>query len=386
MFGGHLIPSLPKRADDNAWLDLLRALAIVLVLLRHGFVAVASPDANPGFFGFLALNGWMGVDLFFVLSGYLISRHLMRNGFGRPGFSYRHYLSMRALRIVPAYVVVLALILLSAFPLYRISENHLVFRTAYHLLFMQDYLPANINVAFWSLGVEEKFYLAAPVLLWLILGRKTPVQIGLVLAALFALPSAIRGAVYFMQEAPLDYVAFFQKLRSPFHASLEPLVVGIAVAVAEQAGAIRLSSRTGKRIFIFASVALVAWLGSHDFMASITGFDAIPQPVLIAGLCGLLLLGAVRMKGVVLPLDPAIRIVAVLSYSLYLVHFPLVPLALALTVRSGHPAAFWPIYLGLCFVSAGLLCAGVERPFLKLKSQLSKNRQHSVPAAVPSIS
>jgi peptidoglycan/LPS O-acetylase OafA/YrhL len=334
--------SFDKRRDDNAWLDLLRAVAITLVLLRHGYVSIAQPDAGQGFLEFLALNGWVGVDLFFVLSGYLISGHLIRNGFGTPGFAYRHYISMRALRIVPAYVVVLALILASAFPLYQIGQVDLAWRTAYHLAFLQDYLPADINVAFWSLGVEEKFYLAAPILLWLTLSRKTLAPGLLILAILFALPSAIRAATYLAQAMPIDYVTFFQKLRSPFHASLEPIVIGVAIAVAEKAGAIRLSARQGTCIFVVAGIALVAWLGSHDFMATITLFDAMPQPTLNAILCGFMVLGAVRMTPVAIPFEPVFRVVARLSYALYLVHFPLVPLALAISRSSDSPTAvFW---------------------------------------------
>ena len=69
-----------KRPGDNAWLDLVRAIAIALVLLRHGSAAIAPPSAVPAFFKHSLLNGWVGVDLFFVLSGYLISQHLLRDG------------------------------------------------------------------------------------------------------------------------------------------------------------------------------------------------------------------------------------------------------------------------------------------------------------------
>jgi peptidoglycan/LPS O-acetylase OafA/YrhL len=204
---------------------------------------------------------------------------------------------------------------------------------------------------------------------------------------MFFLPSAIRGAVYLSQDTAMNYAEFFQKLRSPFHASLEPLVIGIAVAVAERAGAIRLSTRAATRVFLVGSIALIAWMGSHDFMRAITGFDAVPQPALVACLCGCLLVGAVWMRQIDLPFEPAIRLVARLSYSLYLVHYPLVPLALALTAKGGAAgAAFWPVYLGLSFLSASVLYAAVERPFLILKSHLSRSRERTVPDALPSAS
>ena len=60
--------------QDNVWLDFLRTLAIVLVVLRHGQrVLVMGPDAT--FLEIISMNGWAGVDLFFLLSGYLVSTH-----------------------------------------------------------------------------------------------------------------------------------------------------------------------------------------------------------------------------------------------------------------------------------------------------------------------
>jgi peptidoglycan/LPS O-acetylase OafA/YrhL len=72
-----------KRVGGNEWLDLVRSLAITLVLLRHGYRAVAeNAEAAISLWSALLLNGWVGVDLFFVLSGYLITGHLLRSGIG----------------------------------------------------------------------------------------------------------------------------------------------------------------------------------------------------------------------------------------------------------------------------------------------------------------
>ncbi len=65
------------------------------------------------------LNGWIGVDLFFVLSGFLITHHILRRGGGRPLAKFGYYSSARALRIVPSYVAVLALVIAGTIPLYR---------------------------------------------------------------------------------------------------------------------------------------------------------------------------------------------------------------------------------------------------------------------------
>ncbi len=68
-----------RRSSDFPWLDLARALAILLVLLRHGQRAIDPQLQNtPSLLGTFFLNGWIGVDLFFVLSGYLITSPLIK--------------------------------------------------------------------------------------------------------------------------------------------------------------------------------------------------------------------------------------------------------------------------------------------------------------------
>jgi peptidoglycan/LPS O-acetylase OafA/YrhL len=365
-----------KRPGDHAWLDLMRAIAIAVVLLRHGQRAIAQPsDGAPDFLQAFLLNGWIGVDLFFVLSGYLISRHLLRHGVGTRHFDFTHYLTLRALRIVPAYFAVMALIAVSAFPFYAIDTRHLGFRMAYHAVFLQDYLPSNINVVFWSLGVEEKFYLIAPVLIWFAMTRASLGRRMLVVLAVFALSPIFRAATYFVHASPMSYETFFPILRSPFYACLEPLMIGVAIAVAQHAGAVGMSPRKGSRVVALALIALTVFLASHELMREIGPFEAIAQPSVIAVLCGLLTLGAVMMGNAPAPCEPVVRMIARLSYSLYLVHYPLLPLCVAVARPGEFPlVSFWISYLAVSVAIACLLHFSVEKPFLVLKDKLARDR------------
>jgi peptidoglycan/LPS O-acetylase OafA/YrhL len=372
--GGYF--SFARKPGDSPWLDLVRAIAIALVLARHGYRAIAvHSEAPPDFWQALMLNGWVGVDLFFVLSGYLISRHLLRNGIGTGRFDFGRYVAMRALRIVPAYLAVMALILASAFPFYPIDRSELGFRVAYHVLFLQDYLPSNINIVFWSLGVEEKFYLLAPVLVWFALTRRSLAGSLIAIFALFALSPLSRAIAYAVQPVT-SYEMFFQTLRSPFHMTLEPLMIGVAIAVAQRAGAFASFPSGNARVFAMASLTLAAFLATGDFMWSIGVFDAVVQPSIIALLCGLLTLSAVKMGDARLPFEPAVRVTARLSYCLYLVHFPLLPLAVGLSQLSAYrDAAFWIAFLSMSFIFAALLHFSVEKPFLILKDRLASSRR-----------
>ena len=366
--------SFEKRASDNAWLDLVRAIAIILVLGRYGYRAIAAPFDPVGPWQAFLLNGWVGVDLFFVLSGYLISQHLLRHGIGSGRFEFGRYLAVRALRIVPAYFAVIGLIVASAFPFYVIDGNLLGIRIGYHFLFLQDYLPSNINVVFWSLGVEEKFYLLAPGLVWFALSRGSVAGSLSVVFGLLALSPVCRTVTYMLQPGPLSYEMFFQLPRSPFHMTLEPLMIGVAIAIARHAGAFAPSPRRGARLIVIAAIGLTAFLASGNFMGVLDSFDVIAQPPIIACLCGLLTLGAVMMGKTRLPFEPPVRVVARLSYSLYLVHYPLVPLALVIAQSGEYRSLlFWTAYLGLSAVYACLLHFSVEKPFLLLKNKLASN-------------
>jgi peptidoglycan/LPS O-acetylase OafA/YrhL len=369
-------PQTPVAAGrNNAWLDLVRALAIVMVLLRHGERALHSEVGGPqNALQTIFMNGWIGVDLFFGLSGYLIARHLLHAGIGSPDFRLGRYFALRALRILPAYFTVLLLVVIGAIPLFEVATDKLGVRVAYHLLFLQDYLPSDINVVFWSLGVEEKFYLVAPVLILLLLKCRTMAGLAAVLLALFTLPTVLRLAIFLSGPANYDYPSFWSTFRSPFHMSLEGLVIGLSIALAQHAGLVRRCRRTGLALLAGSCAGLAIWMSADDFMATINTVDVALQPPLIAMFIGGILFGGVQLAGTPLPFAPISQAIAKLSYSLYLIHFSLIPLAIAIALPFGS-GAFWITYLCISVAAASVLYFVVERPFLAWKDQLARRKR-----------
>ena len=181
------------------------------------------------------LNGWAGVDLFFVLSGFLITHHILKRWtlplrWGQ----VRTYLAKRLLRIVPAYYGILLIVVLGLIPWYQLPPENLGWKLAYHLAFLQDYLPANIIVAFWSLGVEEKFYLTIPVVVLLLSHLRTVRERVFVLTALAFVPLLLRYMAWSAHPEIDTYGEYFRMLRSPFHLSLDSLLVGCTCAFLHQ--------------------------------------------------------------------------------------------------------------------------------------------------------
>ena len=348
---------------DNVWLDAVRTLAIVLVVLRHGQrVFAMGPELT--FWEAFKINGWAGVDLFFILSGYLVTAGLLRTHARKGRIDLRGYAVRRIRRIVPAFVFVMLLVLVGYFPGHEVTSETLWQSVLLHLLFLHNLFDNGINVVFWSLGVEAKFYALIPLFVWAAVRvRRTSL---LVLAGLVALAAGplLRGAIH-AEVQPQDYLSYLQDLRWPFYACIEPFVLGFMVALLEQRGWLRLRPDQAARLFVLTLVAVCVYLGRAEFLAEITLWDATMQPLILAVLFGVLVAAAVVMKPIPTRWAAPFRFGARVSYALYLVHFPLIPLSVSLAQGYGLGAwGFWAIYVGLSLVHAVAILVFVEKPLM----------------------
>jgi len=365
-------------------LDGLRGLAILLVVLRHGVLPYWDKgDPILPIFGWDAAtfmaNGWIGVDLFFVLSGFLISFHIMRLGEKIKGpWPWKSYLAKRVLRIVPAYYATLFLVVLGAFPFFQFSQEYIGLRVGYHMLFLQDYLPANFIVAFWSLGVEEKFYILAP---FIVLGVAKVSQLRWRITSMLTILLIGVGLRVWttVQNPEIDvYQQFFYVFRSPFHMTLDPILLGVLLAFLYKARdkVAWLQSRAmAHGVFWAGTATFLALTTTAGMMDVITWWDKTLQPLVIAlaffGMTyGLLFGGGAKA----IFRTAVLFFFARVSYSLYLVHLALSPLAMALAgwFTAGPPSViiFFPIFLAVSVAGSLLLHYGVEKPFLILKARI----------------
>lgn len=152
----------------NIQLDVLRCVAILLVLGRH--LQLPRPDGPTGMFveAWYRL-GWLGVDLFFVLSGFLIGGLLLAEARSHGSINITRFLVRRGLKIYPAYLVFIAyLIAMPVFKAWRGGEDvalelgNLWDLYWPNLLFLQNYIGENPAGHTWTLAVEEHFYLLLP--------------------------------------------------------------------------------------------------------------------------------------------------------------------------------------------------------------------------------
>src|SRR5476651_2470340 len=152
-------------------LDTLRAAAIVMVLAFH-YIAVSGKST----FGFIGDIGWTGVDLFFVLSGYLIGNQIFSQIVQGRNFSLMTFYAKRLLRTLPNYYLVLAMYFI--FPLAlgeRVTAPLWQFLTFTQNLGLR---PGQTFSHSWSLCIEEQFYLILPAIVMVIARLKGARQVG----------------------------------------------------------------------------------------------------------------------------------------------------------------------------------------------------------------
>lgn len=371
-------------------LDGLRAIAILLVLARHG----AAPFHDGWEFTGASLgqqlavaltNGWVGVDLFFVLSGFLVTSHLLARQ-REPGHGSRllGYWLKRALRTFPAYYAVLAWLALIGVPHYEFSSPDCETQLLWHVIFMQDYTGSCLVPAFWSLGVEEKFYLACPLAL-LLLNRIADSRLRVRLIILIALlPMALRAATMALNPpVPGDYTDFFMMMRSPTHLVFDGLWLGVICALITRHHRHHgvLSPRARLHLLWSGVLACTLLIGVRPILDLADWWPMVPLLLLIPLAFSFIVLAVATGPT---PLDGwlgarPLRFFSAISYSLYLTHMLCIPAALALAesiLSDATPSAttrvlaFAVTYLALAVGSSVILHLGCEKPFLILKSKI----------------
>ncbi len=357
-------------------LDTLRALAIVLVMIFH-----LGSDL-PEMFAPLAKIGWMGVDMFFVLSGFLIGSQLFKPYLAGRQLSVAEFYRRRAFRILPAYLVVL--LLYFTVPAWRESPG--ISPLWLFLTFTQNFfIDYSIHQAFsfaWSLCVEEHFYLVLPLLVLLFMKRPSVRRTVTLLLAVVLAGIAWRTYVLCRVLRPLgsgnSAMAYLEQIYYPTYTRLDGLLVGVTLALLRNfrpAWWAKMTAHGYSTLLAGLSLfGISVWLFKDRF-DSVSGVaawgTAVGFPVLAGGF-GLLLLSSVSRNGVLGRFRfPGVKLVATLAFSLYLTHKEVVHLdRLWLPEWTDEPrVSTTAFYAATCLFAAAILYLCVEGPFLRLRDR-----------------
>ncbi|MEO7063744.1 MAG: acyltransferase [Dokdonella sp.] len=370
----------PARASGRTYwpaLDGLRGLAIIVVVL-HNTTGIEVRDTLPEkLWTFVVDAGWVGVQLFFVLSGFLITGILLRSrGKAR---ALRSFYARRALRIFPLYYLFLAgrFVLI---PLFVPSTAVPFGEELPFWLYLSNWgdLLATTPLAamghFWSLAVEEQFYLVWPALAMVLQVRTFAwVCVGIAIAAL---ASRVGMRVAGVPDKWM-YAATF--------ARADALSLGALAAIAlrnektrELYRRVRMPSLVVAGLGLVAVMAYAHGLSRFEWLVQSVGYSllAVLFAVLVTESATEVPRGWRRWLA-----HPALRLVGKYSYAIYIIHVPVKyvlvnevfdqPMFLDTAHSIVADMAFIGLVAAISFALAALSFVAIERPILRLKNRVS---------------
>jgi peptidoglycan/LPS O-acetylase OafA/YrhL len=359
-----------RNRERQPGLDLLRALAIIVVVVYHAALFGFKLPGRVDRFG------WIGVDLFFVLSGYLIGGQLLAPLAHNQRIKLGRFFTRRALRIMPAYFAVLAIYFL--LPAWR--EYPEMSQPLWKFLLSVQNIALHGGTAFshaWSLAVEDQFYLALPFLLLFLYRRP---RAAIIVPCLIVVGGIALRAFLAEQNASVDGGVSFRGFQAwiyyPTWTRLDPLVFGVVLAAIE-----RFRPNWWQRLIncalwlwlpAFALIAYALYLGETE---NLTVVACVWQFPLIAVGMAALLVCAVSPR---LPLCrvsiPGAAFIASIAYSAYLIQKLVINGVEQFCTTHNIDLTSVPALLGveLCvYIAATILFLSIERPFLLLRRRLA---------------
>ena len=355
-------------------LDGLRAISILLVLTVH--LRLIAPHSKA----FLPLGGFLGVDVFFVISGFLITSLLLAEHRQSGSISLRNFYYRRILRLFPALTAVLLFACLVALVVGSFSALGLTnIRLASTVFYFANWIRAYEGTDtwflfhFWSLSVEEQFYLLWPALLLFLLRQQVSRKNIFLIVLAMIVTSAVLKPVLFLTGSSINRIYYGSDTRA------DSVLIGCASALLLSFGFIRPNERAPLIAGSLARASAIVLVAFVCFAGD--GFT----PLYVGGLTLVSLCCAAIIVYLILAPGGAVsgwlssspmQWMGKRSYGLYLWHWPMFEIARllpneALTVFAG---------IALTFLAALLSYRYIEVPFLRLKSSHEKaqNAQTSV--------
>src|SRR5436309_12032525 len=357
-------------------LDLLRALAIIVVVIYHAALFGFKLPGRVDRFG------WIGVDLFFVLSGYLIGGQLLAPFARDQRINLGRFFARRALRIMPAYFAVLAIYFL--LPSWR--EYPEMSQPLWKFLLSIQNVALHGGTAFshaWSLAVEDQFYLCLPFILLFV--NRWPRAAIIIPCLIVSGGIALRTFLAWKNPA-IDGGVSFRAIQAwiyyPSWTRLDPLVFGVALAAIE-----KFRPQWWQRLMNcapwlwlpgLAAVAFGLYLGEGDYLSVAA---AIWQfPFIALGMAALLICALSPRLPFRRVAIPGAAFIASIAYSAYLIQKLVMHVvgqfcfehSIALTSVSAL------VLVEICvYAAATLLFLVIERPFLQLRHRFAPRRANS---------
>lgn len=338
-------------------LDALRTIAVVLVLGRH----MPEPPATLAWRGALVewmRFGWIGVDLFFVLSGFLVSGLLFTERKRHGRLRIGRFLVRRGFKIYPPFYLLIAISVAVAQPTAK--------KLLAELFFFQNYTPGIWNHT-WSLAVEEHFYLLLALVLLLWSRSKTAHPATLAVAIGLGLVATLALRLFSLARNPNAFPMY------QTHYRLDALGFGVLLSLAYHFAHDRLATFVHRWRWglLAAAVCLLTpalWLGYRDRW--MLGFGLTTNYLGFGLVLLLTLLSGWSLPRFLDAIATGLARVGQSSYSIYLWHVPILAWLMPRTAELPH-AARLVIYFPFCILIGVVFGRLIEQPFLRLRDRIS---------------
>jgi len=360
-------------------LDLLRAIAITLVMLVHFKQQTFSLPGNSYFSKFFDW-GLHGVDLFFVLSGFPIGGQLIERIRTRT-FSFKEFYVKRFFRIAPAYYLALLVFVL----FYSIGSNTFILRDErilnafiIHIFYLQNYTQAVIlRGLYWTLAVEEQFYILIPALLFILHGRKK-VRLAGFLILFILVGFALKFILY---DPSKDWSVYFYQ---PLHMRFDSLLLGVLSALAFITYRDKLRENVLIYKVVLYSVAAVCLALTFFYGSFGHGYFNTTWQFILSGIgFSALILAAAAFSKQNMHFHWLFKPIATFSYAMYLYH------TMIKTIFINYLVKFFSVnntlitnylitfaaYFAVVFVLCGIHYFLIENPCLKYRKKLISRMQ-----------
>ncbi len=354
----------------NKRLDILRCVAVVAVIIHHSYLS-----------RFLLNIGWVGVDLFFILSGFLISGLLFSEYKKFQSIDLRRFLIRRGLKIYPSFYLFLFLAGVAQYHFLHVHQS--LAHYLHEVFFLMNYQEGVWGYT-WSLAVEEHFYIFLPVFLLLLVkfspNRQNPFRILPVVTLAIGILCVIFRAVSICVGAPNFQAAYFAT-----HNRMDALFFGVLLGYFYHFRSSALEAFMRRKLnqvaIALASVALVSFAYllaplEQRKLLSIFGYTFV-----YLGFGGVLLLSlythGILPKGItwfVQKVGGALAAVGVYSYSIYLWHGAVAAGLPGLLRRLIHfpngAVGIFAVYFVGSFAVGITMSRMIEYPILRFRDRL----------------
>lgn len=349
-------------------LDGLRAVSILLVVFSHADLGNIVP-------------GGLGVTVFFVISGFLITRQMIAEIVSTGSLSFSAFYLRRVFRLAPALLLYLAiftslfLMLGAQMTGWQVASGILYVANYYHIFI--GYPPLNPNPILWSLSIEEHFYLLAPLVIFLF-RRQLPRLLPYMALALIAVPAWRLYIAHICSGDPGAGICGVPGGLRIFHGTdtmFDTIVYGCAMALILHFHGVWVTRlmRTSAPAWLAAALLLASLLIRNPLFRESLRYTL--QAGAIAVIMTALLHGRWPWLSRLLCLPPSL-LIGRLSYSLYLFHFGVATLlAFVFPERPLSNPLSLTLFLSCSFALAGLSYFYVERPMVAVRKRFSAARQ-----------